>query len=151
MNIGSTSEQVWTEVQSGLGAVNFMTGMGGFLQALIFGYGGVRIHPEAIEVLGGIAMPEGVSELTLQGLEYKGATLLFRRGASETTVICLGGSSTHKLAFQSAEGTKPIETGKWQKHAEKRFVELRELRGRNTRNVRGNKACVKTNGCRVAL
>ena len=27
--------QIWTEVQSGLGAVNFLTGAGGFLQVIV--------------------------------------------------------------------------------------------------------------------
>jgi trehalose/maltose hydrolase-like predicted phosphorylase len=35
---------VWTEVANGDGAVNFITGAGGFLQALLFGYGGIRLN-----------------------------------------------------------------------------------------------------------
>ena len=42
--------QVWTEVQSGVGAVNFITGAGGFLQALISGFAGVRIYPDYLEI-----------------------------------------------------------------------------------------------------
>ncbi|KAK6182582.1 hypothetical protein SNE40_010234 [Patella caerulea] len=41
--------KIWTEARAGIGAVNFLTGMGGFLQSVIFGYGGLRIHPEYIE------------------------------------------------------------------------------------------------------
>ncbi|XP_067687127.1 protein-glucosylgalactosylhydroxylysine glucosidase-like [Haliotis asinina] len=40
---------VWTEARAEIGAVNFITGMGGFLQALIFGYGGTRLHPEKLD------------------------------------------------------------------------------------------------------
>ncbi len=41
------SSQVWSESSDGSGAVNFLTGMGGFLQAVLFGYTGFRwvIHP----------------------------------------------------------------------------------------------------------
>ena len=42
--------QIWTEVQSGTGAVNFLTGAGGFLQAVMFGYGGIRLHPDHLLV-----------------------------------------------------------------------------------------------------
>ena len=38
--------QVWTEFPSGEGAINFITGMGGFLQSVLFGYAGFRIHQE---------------------------------------------------------------------------------------------------------
>lgn len=34
--------QVWTENADGSGAVNFLTGMGGFLQAALFGFAGFR-------------------------------------------------------------------------------------------------------------
>lgn len=36
------SSQVWSELADGSGAVNFLTGMGGFLQAVLFGYTGFR-------------------------------------------------------------------------------------------------------------
>lgn len=34
--------QVWSESSDGSGAVNFLTGMGGFLQAVLFGFTGFR-------------------------------------------------------------------------------------------------------------
>lgn len=34
--------QIWVENSDGSGAVNFLTGMGGFLQAVLFGYTGFR-------------------------------------------------------------------------------------------------------------
>uniref|UniRef100_A0A8B9GM55 Protein-glucosylgalactosylhydroxylysine glucosidase n=1 Tax=Astyanax mexicanus TaxID=7994 RepID=A0A8B9GM55_ASTMX len=37
--------QVWSESSDGSGAVNFLTGMGGFLQAMLFGYTGFRQVP----------------------------------------------------------------------------------------------------------
>ena len=42
---------MWTEVAGGQGAVNFITGMGGFLQAVLHGYLGVRAHLDRMEVL----------------------------------------------------------------------------------------------------
>lgn len=37
--------QVWSESSDGSGVVNFLTGMGGFLQAVLFGYTGFRRVP----------------------------------------------------------------------------------------------------------
>eukprot|EP01116_Phalansterium_solitarium_P016178 TRINITY_DN3701_c0_g1_i1.p1 TRINITY_DN3701_c0_g1~~TRINITY_DN3701_c0_g1_i1.p1 ORF type:complete len:702 (-),score=253.28 TRINITY_DN3701_c0_g1_i1:809-2914(-) len=39
---------VWTEVADGSGTVNFLTGAGGFLQAIWAGWGGVRINADGI-------------------------------------------------------------------------------------------------------
>ena len=41
--------QVWTELADGSGATNFITGMGGYLQSVLFGYGGLRMHPDRID------------------------------------------------------------------------------------------------------
>lgn len=41
--IKNLSSQVWSESSDGSGAVNFLTGMGGFLQAVLFGYTGFRL------------------------------------------------------------------------------------------------------------
>lgn len=38
---------VWTETPVG-GAVNFITGAGGFLQGLLFGYGGIRLRDDSM-------------------------------------------------------------------------------------------------------
>ena len=41
--------QVWTELADGGGATNFITGMGGYLQSVLFGYGGLRMYPDRID------------------------------------------------------------------------------------------------------
>jgi len=40
---------IWTETPTG-GTVNFITGAGGFLQAVLFGYGGIRLHEDGMVV-----------------------------------------------------------------------------------------------------
>ncbi len=52
--------------------MNFITGAGGFLQALIFGYGGMRVHPTYLQFRNA-RMPPGVETLNFVGLEYLGA------------------------------------------------------------------------------
>ncbi|TRY78102.1 hypothetical protein TCAL_14408 [Tigriopus californicus] len=68
-----TAPFIWTEVQSGVGAVNFITGAGGFLQALMFGYGGMRIKPYSFE-FSSTFMPQDVETLKFVGLVYLGTT-----------------------------------------------------------------------------
>merc|ERR1719378_1964366 len=40
---------VWTETPSG-GAVNFITGAGGFIQGLVYGYMGLRIREDGLYI-----------------------------------------------------------------------------------------------------
>ena len=47
--ICSFISQVWTEEASGGGATNFITGMGGYLQSVLFGYGGLRMHSDRVD------------------------------------------------------------------------------------------------------
>ncbi|KAL4238539.1 Protein-glucosylgalactosylhydroxylysine glucosidase [Mactra antiquata] len=39
---------MWTENSDGTGATNFITGMGGYLQSVVFGYAGVRIRKHGL-------------------------------------------------------------------------------------------------------
>lgn len=64
---------MWTEVQGGEGAVNFITGMGGFLQAVLFGYLGVRARLDRMDL--DPKLPPGCSVLKMQGLQLHGSTL----------------------------------------------------------------------------
>ena len=61
---------IWTEVSSGVGAVNFLTGVGGFLQTLIYGYAGLRIYPNYLLIKPRSFLPPQTSSMTLQGLKY---------------------------------------------------------------------------------
>lgn len=63
---------VWTETPTG-GAPNFLTGAGGFLQAVFFGYPGLRIRDAALEWRPA-ALP-GASYYKLRGVAYVGNRL----------------------------------------------------------------------------
>jgi len=41
---------VWSEYPNGKGAINFITGMGGFLQSLLFGFLGIRLEPTCLTI-----------------------------------------------------------------------------------------------------
>lgn len=74
--------KVWTEYPSGGGAVNFITGAGGFLQALVFGYGGLRLYPEEIQL--NPRLPRSSTKLCLHGLHYRGSSINITIGPYET-------------------------------------------------------------------
>lgn len=61
---------VWSEAILGVnGAGNFITGAGGFLQAIINGYGGVRLHFDRLTITN-FYVPQGSSSLEFNGITY---------------------------------------------------------------------------------
>jgi len=68
-----TCVQVWTENKNKGGATNFITGMGGFLQAVLFGYGGVRLQEKCLDF--DPVLPPGCSEMRFTGIDYMSSSL----------------------------------------------------------------------------
>ncbi|XP_016392039.1 acid trehalase-like protein 1 [Sinocyclocheilus rhinocerous] len=62
--------QVWSESADGSGCVNFLTGMGGFLQAVLFGYTGFRVQKE--HLVFAPLLPQEVDALRVKGVSYLG-------------------------------------------------------------------------------
>uniref|UniRef100_A0A7N8XKU4 Protein-glucosylgalactosylhydroxylysine glucosidase n=1 Tax=Mastacembelus armatus TaxID=205130 RepID=A0A7N8XKU4_9TELE len=62
--------QVWSESSDGSGAVNFLTGMGGFLQAVLFGFTGFRVQKDSLVF--SPLLPNDISELCVRGVNYLG-------------------------------------------------------------------------------
>ncbi|XP_028034225.1 protein-glucosylgalactosylhydroxylysine glucosidase [Bombyx mandarina] len=84
--------KVWSELQSPqVGAANFFTGMGGFLQTLIFGYAGIRIHLDRIEITRPQLPPE-TKEFKIKGIKYLGSSLSMHIQATSVTLTV---SSVH--------------------------------------------------------
>lgn len=66
--------KVWSEVIPGeVGAGNFITGAGGFLQSVINGYGGIRLHFESLTITNFFTPPNSTA------LEFTGITYLNNR------------------------------------------------------------------------
>ena len=63
---------VWDETPSG-GCGNFITGAGGFLQSVIYGYGGLRYGSESLTITP--RLPPDAGSLTIDGIKYRGASL----------------------------------------------------------------------------
>ncbi|XP_062823571.1 protein-glucosylgalactosylhydroxylysine glucosidase isoform X1 [Anolis carolinensis] len=67
--------KIWVENSDGSGAVNFLTGMGGFLQAILFGYTGFRITKRHLYF--DPVCPDNMEELKITGVCYLGSKLNF--------------------------------------------------------------------------
>jgi hypothetical protein len=60
-----------------VGAVNFITGAGGFLQIFLFGYSGLRLHAEHLSFKGQYGLPPDCSFLYLHKIKYLGSEISF--------------------------------------------------------------------------
>lgn len=76
--------KVWTENADGSGAVNFLTGMGGFLQAALFGCTGFRITEAGVTF--DPLCPDLVSRLSVSGISYLGNKLSFAFSKDSVTL-----------------------------------------------------------------
>nr|XP_021380415.1 protein-glucosylgalactosylhydroxylysine glucosidase [Lonchura striata domestica] len=65
--------KVWVENSDGSGAVNFLTGMGGFLQVILFGFTGFRITRSSL--LFDPAFPDNITKLEVSSVSYLGNKL----------------------------------------------------------------------------
>uniref|UniRef100_A0A672GNN8 Protein-glucosylgalactosylhydroxylysine glucosidase n=1 Tax=Salarias fasciatus TaxID=181472 RepID=A0A672GNN8_SALFA len=78
--------QVWSESSDGSGAVNFLTGMGGFLQAVLFGYTGFRLVIKECLAFSSL-LPENISELCIRGVNYLGQQMDWLLRKEEICII----------------------------------------------------------------
>lgn len=60
--------------------------MGGFLQTIIFGYGGLRLRAEELTFRGDLPLLPGSTFVYLHGVKYLGAELSFRNTAKSIIV-----------------------------------------------------------------
>uniref|UniRef100_A0A914DPS5 Protein-glucosylgalactosylhydroxylysine glucosidase n=1 Tax=Acrobeloides nanus TaxID=290746 RepID=A0A914DPS5_9BILA len=82
---------VWTETATGVGTVNFVTGMGGFMQNLLQGYLGLRIHENRLEFTPYL-LPD-TTKYTAHGVNYQGMTFSF---AVDNSIVQVNLISTPK-------------------------------------------------------
>lgn len=109
--------QVWSESSDGSGAVNFLTGMGGFLQAVLFGYTGFRVQRECLVF--SPHLPSDASELCIRGVSYLGHQMDWLLRKDEVCVIVReqpgGGAAAQDCDLQvvlKASGSKfPLKPG----------------------------------------
>ena len=124
---GYLSSQVWSESSDGSGAVNFLTGMGGFLQAVLFGYTGFRsVNEKTLQYVDSRKavkqrlkccfpprvqkeclafsphLPKDISELCVRGVSYLGSQMDWLLRKDEVCIIL-------REQGQTAGSTKPCD------------------------------------------
>ncbi|XP_036136984.1 protein-glucosylgalactosylhydroxylysine glucosidase [Molossus molossus] len=107
-SFGNVTEpfKVWTENADGSGAVNFLTGMGGFLQAVLFGVTGFRITRAGVTF--DPMCPAGVSGVCVSGISYQGNRLHFSFSEGLVTV---------QLRTRAGPQAPPLEVELWPSRA----------------------------------
>eukprot|EP00708_Paratrimastix_pyriformis_P002178 GAFH01000918.1.p1 GENE.GAFH01000918.1~~GAFH01000918.1.p1 ORF type:complete len:739 (+),score=218.98 GAFH01000918.1:40-2256(+) len=74
---------VWTETPTD-GAVNFITGAGGFLQSMLNGYGGMRVRPTGMRFRP--RLPPDTDAITMRQVAYLGAAVTVRATPKSLTL-----------------------------------------------------------------
>uniref|UniRef100_A0A6I8RFB3 Protein-glucosylgalactosylhydroxylysine glucosidase n=1 Tax=Xenopus tropicalis TaxID=8364 RepID=A0A6I8RFB3_XENTR len=106
--------KIWTENADGSGAVNFLTGMGGFLQAILFGYTGLRIAKAHLSF--DPILPDDIPRLHITGVFYLGNKLNFTLSSNiitiEVTSVLKGQNCTLEIYFSQLEPSLPLYIGR---------------------------------------
>ena len=112
---------MWTENVNGTGAINFLTGMGGFLQGVMFGYFGVRTKLDRMEF--NPVLPPNTTSMKMTGVDYYGndfdieveddaVVIDFKTTMNELVLVLMEG---HFLTISSPQqiviGRKPFFLG----------------------------------------
>uniref|UniRef100_A0A8D2IL37 Protein-glucosylgalactosylhydroxylysine glucosidase n=2 Tax=Varanus komodoensis TaxID=61221 RepID=A0A8D2IL37_VARKO len=92
--------KIWVENSDGSGAVNFLTGMGGFLQAILFGYTGFRITKKCLNF--DPVCPDDIKMLKITGVCYLGSKLEFTLTKEKVTIKVTKSSSDPESASLEA-------------------------------------------------
>lgn len=102
--------QVWSERRWGHGAVNFITGAGGFLQAFVYGYGSIRIRKDGLYF--NSTLPPRVTKLTL-GIHYLGSSIDFQVGINGVSLtVVSNGPISPQLEVVTQHGVYRLTRGK---------------------------------------
>ena len=92
---------------------HFVTGDGGFLQALVYGYGGLRVEEEGLRLLPP-TLPERVGSLVLRNVVWRGCILsLIVAPATQTLVAtsCASSSATMLCLVDALGGQQGLVVG----------------------------------------
>jgi hypothetical protein len=98
---------VWSELPDG-GCHGFLTGMGGFLQAMLFGLGGLRIWPDHLAV--SPSLISGMEHIVIRGVHYRGAVLQILFDEDEMEVLAVEAPDAVRLT-DSSGSTRSIARG----------------------------------------
>lgn len=100
---------IWSEARPPtIGVGNFITGAGGFLQSIINGYGGIRLHFDRMEI-SNFYLPPSSTSLKLNGITYLGNRFsLELKSANEAIIIFKTVSSKNQIIMAIDDEVKPV-------------------------------------------
>lgn len=98
---------VWTETPDG-GCVGFLTGLGGFLQTMLFGIGGLRIWRDYLAI--NPSLISGMTRIVIRGVSYQGAVLQISFDQDEMEVLAVKAPGAVQLT-DSSGSTRSIAEG----------------------------------------
>lgn len=84
--------------------MNFITGAGGFLQSVLYGYSGLRVRADRLD-LTPPPLPAGTDSIRLQGVNYQGNRLSVLVEADTLTVGVLSAGATALQLRNVASGS----------------------------------------------
>lgn len=101
---------MWTERRDIWGAVNFITGAGGFLQTVIYGYGGFRLKDS--ELAFNPTLPPNVTKMTIR-VHYLGSQMDFVISEEKVSItVVSAGPIAPGLEVSTAQRVVRLERGK---------------------------------------
>lgn len=98
---------IWHETIAG-GHINFVTGAGGFLQNIIYGYGGLRPDSSGLIIDQPILPNLGVTSITLRNIYYCGSSFSLSFDNSAMTIRVIAGK-LFVYGFQPGSGDRNTE------------------------------------------
>lgn len=103
---------IWSEVPSGEGAVNFLTGIGGYLQGYIYGFVGLRIHRDHLTMkpnLPAFIDDKYLSSLNVTNINYRSVMLSVKMLSDKYSIVLSGFTSGHtKVIITSSHERKAV-------------------------------------------
>lgn len=97
--------KIWTEnnersqSDQAMGSVNYLPGMGAFLQSIIYGFAGIRIRPDRLEIHNPMP-PPGATRLLIHGFQYLQSNLSFIIEVDRTTIEATFVSAAYPLILR---------------------------------------------------
>lgn len=102
---------MWSENADGTGAMNFHTGMGGYLQSLLFGYAGFELNNQHLSF--NLQLPPSLTRVSISGIDYVGNSVDISYDAHfmNVTLQNKGPSALHLFLIVD-QITYSLQTGK---------------------------------------
>lgn len=101
--------KTWSENQPGVeGSGNFITGVGGFLQSVMNGYGGIRLHFDYLSITN-FYNPPNTKGLTLKGITYLNNRFNLEIKNDVATVMLTDVSKDHIIKITVSPSNKDYE------------------------------------------